>query len=78
MIIITVRMEAEKKGESAPLQGAPPAVDHAAQGVNVFLKNTQSTLDCKASLRPGESVEHRLRLDASGVIELHLLGWSKV
>jgi hypothetical protein len=71
MIIITIKMEAEK----TPAQGT--ASDPSARRVNVFLKNTQAALDCNASLRAGESVEHRLRLDATGVIELHLSGWSK-
>lgn len=73
MIVITIRMEAEKKSDSAPVATS----DHSAQGVNVELKNTQIGRDFVAALRPGESVEHRLRLDACGVIELRLLGWRK-
>jgi len=71
MIVITVKLEAEK----APATGNPPVVN--AAGVDVKLMNTQRGLDSLASLCPGETVEHRLHLSPLGVIELQLSGWSK-
>lgn len=69
MIIVTVKYELDKKLNPE---------DPCAPGVNVELENTQNATDAIAHLRPGESVEHRLRLDATGVVNLRLLGWPKL
>lgn len=64
MIVITVKWE-EEKGKDKPLQPA---------SVLVRLSNTQWGLSGDALLRSGEAVEHRLRLDQSGVIALEIRG----
>lgn len=66
MIVITVKYEADKPHEKSGLQ--MPEVVH------LKLINGQTGLNNDVALRAGEAVEHRLRLEACGTLELKLQG----
>jgi len=61
MVIITVKYERDGKSASETM-------------VATHVVNEQTAMSSDAVLRPSEAVEHRLRLDAGGIIKLEVRG----
>jgi hypothetical protein len=66
VIVITVEYEKDMPTDKVAL--LRPA------WVKMDLANTQTARTWTVALRPGERVQHRLRLDPAGVIKLDLSG----
>lgn len=67
MIVVTIKHE---KSSTEGRHGDSPY----PVAIHVELDNTQAAYKAEAMLRPGEAVEHRLRLDLAGIVNVKCTG----